>query len=233
MEAIVKIQSIYRMLRNRKKYLSLREQTIKIQRNWRKYYYDKEFNLKFTENFFENGEGGQIRQEKQYWRTLLHRYIVKNQEKGVEKLLLENERVKVDKIGLFYYLLDFQILTSLGNLYPNNAWIENYYSLYEQSWNKGNPIQMVDVSDTETIACTLNKAYVWGDVHFENFEPERSSYKNWNKINSLQTPPGRINKIHAHNRFSVVEIEDQEPFIVGDENLYQLDCSSKEWKTLT
>ena len=64
MEAIIKIQSIYRMLRNRKRYLSLRKQAIKIQRNWKKYYYDKQFSLKFTENFFENGGGGQIRQEK-------------------------------------------------------------------------------------------------------------------------------------------------------------------------
>ena len=46
--AILKIQSFYRMLRHRRKYLSLRKQTIKIQRNWRKYYEDKQFSLKFT-----------------------------------------------------------------------------------------------------------------------------------------------------------------------------------------
>jgi len=38
MAAILKIQSIYRMLRLRRIYLSLRKNTIKIQRNWRKYY---------------------------------------------------------------------------------------------------------------------------------------------------------------------------------------------------
>jgi hypothetical protein len=59
-----------------------------------------------------------------------------------------NERIKMDKINLFYYLLDFDILTNLDQIYPNNSWIDNYISLFEQSWQRGNPIQMVDVSDT-------------------------------------------------------------------------------------
>ena len=72
----------------------------------------------------------------------------------------------MDKIGLFYYLLDFQILADLSHIYPENSWIENYTSLFEQCWQKGNPIQMVDVSDTQTIVSTLNRAYTWGDIHF-------------------------------------------------------------------
>jgi hypothetical protein len=75
----------------------------------------------------------------------------------------------MDKIGLFYYLLDFDILTDLRQIYPGNSWVDNYYALFEQSWQKGNPVQVVDVSDTETIAATLNRVYTWGEVHFQDF----------------------------------------------------------------
>ena len=82
----------------------------------------------------------------------------------------------MDKMGLFYYLLDFQIMCDLGHLYPNNSWIDNYLALFEQSWIKGNPIQMVDVSDNQTIASTLTKAYTWGNVHFQDFDPDKPTY---------------------------------------------------------
>lgn len=49
----------------------------------------------------------------------------------------------MDKINLFYYLLDFEILAKLSNTYPGCSWVENYYTLYEQAWQKGNPIQIV------------------------------------------------------------------------------------------
>ena len=107
-------------------------------------------------------------------------------------------------MGLFYYLLDYEILTDLTHVYPNNSWVENYTSLYEQAWQKGNPIQMVDVSDATTIASTLNKAYTWGDLHFDDFDPDSPSYQSWKTINMVQLPPGKIHKVHAHSKFSVV-----------------------------
>jgi hypothetical protein len=87
-------------------------------------------------------------------------------------LLLAGERVKHDKIGLFYYLLDFDILTDLNHIYPHSSWVENYTSLFEQSWQKGNPIQMLDVSDNQTIASTINRVYTWGNLRFQDFDPE-------------------------------------------------------------
>lgn len=56
MNAIIKIQSYFRMFKLRHKYDSLRKIVIKIQRNWRKYYYDKQYNLRFTENYYNNQE---------------------------------------------------------------------------------------------------------------------------------------------------------------------------------
>lgn len=49
----------------------------------------------------------------------------------------------------------------------------------------------------------------------------------------MPLPPSKINKIHAHDGFGVVEMENEEPLVVGDRKLYEEDCSSKEWKTLT
>lgn len=37
---------------------NLRFNAILIQKNWRKYYYDKMFNLEYTKRFFEDGPGG-------------------------------------------------------------------------------------------------------------------------------------------------------------------------------
>jgi hypothetical protein len=51
-------------------------------------------------------------------------------------------------------------------------------------------------------------------------------------VKALSVPQGRLEKIHAHNNFSIVEVENEEPFIVGDSALYRQDSSCKEWKTL-
>lgn len=58
--AILTIQSCFRMFKVRHKYNSLRKIVIKIQRNWRKYYYDKKYNIKFTENYYNNQENDDI-----------------------------------------------------------------------------------------------------------------------------------------------------------------------------
>lgn len=58
MASILKIQSWFRMLRVKRKYQSLRDNVIMIQRNWRKYYYDKEYNLGYTHGYFNDNETG-------------------------------------------------------------------------------------------------------------------------------------------------------------------------------
>jgi len=60
MKAIVKIQSYFKMTTLRRTFLDLKEQTIKIQRNWRRYYYDKQFNIDYTEQYFQDGPAGAI-----------------------------------------------------------------------------------------------------------------------------------------------------------------------------
>jgi hypothetical protein len=42
------------MFKVRHKYNALRKTVIKIQRNWRKYYYDKRYNMRYTENYFND-----------------------------------------------------------------------------------------------------------------------------------------------------------------------------------
>jgi hypothetical protein len=46
-------------------------------------------------------------------------------------------------------------------------------------------------------------------------------------IKALAVPPGFLEKVHAHNKFTVVELEGEEPYVVGDFNLYTQDSSNK------
>ena len=66
---------------------------------------------------------------------------------------------------------------------------------------------MLDVSDNITVASTLNKVYTWGDLKFNDFDPETQGYESWKKVKNVSLPSGRINKVHAHQNFSVVEME--------------------------
>lgn len=85
------------------------------------------FTLRYTHNYFNNKDDSQsIRNESEYWNSLLFRDVSqssKNKERGIEKILYQNEKIKQDKISLFYYLLDFQILTSLNDIYPAYSWV--------------------------------------------------------------------------------------------------------------
>ena len=96
------------------------------------------------------------------------------------------------------------MLTDLSHFYPKRSWIDNYVSLFEQCWQKGNPIQMLNVSDTQTIVSTLNKVYVWGDLHFDDFDPEKPSYESWKNVMQVQLPQGKIHKVQAHNKYVMV-----------------------------
>lgn len=205
---MVTIQSCFRMFKVRHKFNALRKTVVKIQRNWKKYYYDKQFALKYTEGHFNKNEDEEsIKSEKEYWSSLLFRDLgqsSKGKERGMERILFQNDKIKQDKISLFYYLLDFQILAPLGNVYPEYSWVENYISLYEQTWQKGNPIQSVQVSDEHTICATLNKVYTWGDYCLDDFiSPSSDRFKT---IRPLAVPQGRLEKAHAHNKFTVVEL---------------------------
>ena len=92
LNATIKIQSIFRMLKLRKKYVELKTQALKIQRNWRKYFYDKQFNMAYTESYFAEEPVGTIRNEAQLWKSQLHRNFdgSKNNLGTVEKMLSSN-----------------------------------------------------------------------------------------------------------------------------------------------
>ena len=92
---------------------------------------------------------------------------------------------------------------------------------------------MVDVTDTQTIVSTINKVYTWGNLKFNDFDPDSPNYQSWKRVNNVQIPSGKINKIHAHPQFSVVEIQNHDHFVIGNQKMFEEDCSSKEWKTLT
>lgn len=104
---------------------------------------------------------------------------------------------------MFYYLLDYEILSNLSFTYPSYSWIENYWTLYEQAWEKGNPIQTVQVSDDHTLCATLNKVYSWGNFSLHDFIENPSKCKT---VKALSVPQGRLEKIHAHNNFSIIEV---------------------------
>jgi myosin V len=46
-------------------------------------------------------------------------------------------------------------------------------------------------------------------------------------VKALTIPPGRLEKVHAHNKFTVVEIEGEDPYVIGDSKLYSQDSSNK------
>ena len=60
MKAIIKIQAYFRMTKLRATFMDLKNHTIKIQKNWRKYHYDKQFNIDYTNEYFQNGPAGSI-----------------------------------------------------------------------------------------------------------------------------------------------------------------------------
>ena len=92
---------------------------------------------------------------------------------------------------------------------------------------------MIDVSDTQTMASTLNKVYTWGNIKFQDFDPESKTYESWKNAKPVTLPSAKITKIRSHENFGVVELENEDPVVIGDRKLYEEDCSAKEWKTLS
>jgi hypothetical protein len=69
-------------------------------------------------------------------------------------------------------------------------------------WQKGNALQMVQVSDEHTICSTINKVYTWGDYTLDDFmSSDKDRFKT---IRPMPAPQGRLEKIHAHNKFTVL-----------------------------
>lgn len=113
-------------------------------------------------------------------------------------MLSQHSKVKRDKVGLFYYLLDFEMLCPLDYIYPEMSWIDNYCSLYKESIEKGNPIQYLDVSNTHTICTTINKIYQWGEIREETVRT-RKHFEN------IPTTNCRISKVKACEGFTIIE----------------------------
>jgi hypothetical protein len=61
------------------RFLNLLYNTLLIQRNWRKYYHDKKFNLEYTSNYFKEGLGGKIEIETEHWKQQLFRDLTLRQ----------------------------------------------------------------------------------------------------------------------------------------------------------
>lgn len=107
--AVRQLQSWFRMIKRRRLFVNLRNKAVRIQRAWRSYQRDKNWSMKFTSHWF-SGEGSALEKEQVHWRNLLHRALhdkIISAQEGVEGVLSRNEKVLQDKIGLFYYLLDF------------------------------------------------------------------------------------------------------------------------------
>jgi len=56
------------------------------------------------------------------------------------------------------------MLSNLDSIYPDKSWITNYCTLFKDSIEKGNPLQYLDISDTQTICSTITKVYTWGMI---------------------------------------------------------------------
>ncbi len=61
---------------------------------------------------------------------------------------------------------------------------------------------MVQVSDEHTICATLNKLYTWGDYSLNDFASSNKDV--FKTVKNVSIPQGRLDKIHAHNKFTVV-----------------------------
>ena len=103
----------------------------------------------------------------------------------VEALLSELEASKPNKMYLFYYLLDLDLVVDISIVYPDNTWVNNYYTLFKDGLQRGNQVQMVEVGETHTLVANTSRIFSWG----------------WNDYNQLgisdrAVSPGLINTIN-------------------------------------
>lgn len=158
---IIKLQKYIRMATARLNYMNLKSKVIFIQREWRKYKQLKSFNIKYTNRYFNYIGNREIDWKQELYRNLKSNNITSYLE-GTEKVLEKFEKVKKDKIILFYYLLDFQLFCDDPSL---DTWLHHYMVITEDSLFKLNPVQFLDVADSHTAVATTNKVYTWGFVN--------------------------------------------------------------------
>lgn len=126
----------------------------------------------------------------------------------VELLLGELENSKANKIYLFYYLLDYQLLVDTSLVYSDNSWVNNYYTLFRDSLQRGNPVQMVALGETHTVVSSTNKIYSWGWNDYHQLGVNDKSIHP-HVINCLNLPStAKPQSIKAFNNYSSISFSD-------------------------
>ena len=88
--AILMLQANLRRFHLRKMFSDLKSKTILIQRNWKKYYYDKQYNLQYTHTHFQLAREDGIEAETNQWKKVLYRDYTrssKTREGGIDRSL--------------------------------------------------------------------------------------------------------------------------------------------------
>ena len=71
---------------------------------------------------------------------------------------------------------------------------------------KFNPIQYVDISETQTVLATTNKVYSWGSFTIDDLPG----------VEEHQIPNGKISKISVSNDNINVTLPNKEEYIIGN-----------------
>lgn len=101
------------------KYEKMHKMATKIQKAFRNFMRIKHDSIKQINLHFK---GAALLQNQ--WKNMLHRNLDTNQfvktNQGIQRILQKFEKIKKDKIVLFYYLLDVQVLSDNVSL---NKWL--------------------------------------------------------------------------------------------------------------
>ena len=97
------------------------------------------------------------------------------------------DSVKTNRIYMFYYLLDYDLMVDSSVIYPDNSWINNYFTLFKESFQRGNHLQMVSVGEAHTLVANTNKIFSWGWNDYNQLGISDRSV-NSTLINSLNLP---------------------------------------------
>lgn len=130
-------------------------------------------------------------------------------------MLSEFEKVKKDKIILFYYLLDVDVLCSNPALAD---WHLKYLSMFEEGIYKSNPIQYLDISESKTVIASTNKVYSWGNFRVDNMPGVEE-----HPLNSA-----KISKVSVTDDCIRIGLMNKDEIIIGDENSEK----NRDWSTL-
>lgn len=189
LNSVVTIQKNWRMVEGRRKFRDRIRKVVRIQRAWKRYCAQRQDSLVFSRNYFGVAEAKQ-----EDWHRDLFRSTRKISEfetnEGMERIFEKYEKLKKEKMSLFYYLLDVQIIQDDFSL---KDWHKNYLTLAEDNLLKQTPLQYVDVANTHTAVATISKVYTWGEIETNP------------AIKEIQINQGRLHKIFADNYLTRVE----------------------------